>query len=280
MSESLISLRKAKGFTQQELGEQLAKLLKQRMGVTYAQKKIARFEAGAAQPTDAELDVLARILHVKTDVLRKVVSRAPQQAMQVITDLASKGRSLIATCMMARPRPEALDESYAAAKDAIENKDFSMALFIPYPGTVNLPTASFHHVNNLVGYYTRVINDVLASSVAFMNVLTKRTNAVVIYMPKPELLRTSAILIPPILRQYSLTLHQAQPPKGPIAKSLAVWTPGNNVDTARPIKATGTYTLHDQVDAWQSFFGQIVPHWIQTNQFLEEDDYWKQVQIR
>jgi hypothetical protein len=45
----------------------------------------------------------------------------------------------------------------------------------------------------------------------------------------------------------------------------------------RAIKATGIYSLADQIDAWSSFFGQIIPHWIENNEFPPADDYWTRV---
>jgi transcriptional regulator with XRE-family HTH domain len=277
MADTLVSLRKAKHLTQQQLGEQLSEFLGATIGPSYAQKKVARFEAGLAAPTDQELQALAKILRVKLDLLREIVARAPKQAEEIITQVASKGRSLIATCMLARPRPEPLAESSAAIRSAVEEKDFSVAVFLPYPGVVHIPDARFHDVSNLVGYYARVINDVTRATLAFKRSLKKRVDAVALYTPKPEILKSSALLIPPIFRQFSLTVHQADPPSGPITKALNAWTVGSVTDTSRPIKGTGTYTLDDQIDAWQSYFGQVVSNWIDHSHLIEEDDYWKKI---
>jgi hypothetical protein len=80
-----------------------------------------------------------------------------------------------------------------------------------------------------------------------------------------------------MFRQYTLTLKQETPPSGPITKTLNVWEPGLETDTARPAKATGLYSIEEQVDLWQSFFGEIVPHWIATSELLDSDAYWEKV---
>src|ERR1022692_3656337 len=218
--ESLRSFREAKGFTQQQLGKKIAEYLHQTIGESYAQKKTARFEAGDAKPTDKELYAMAHILGVKVEALRSVLAtRASYDAGPLVDQLASgtpSGRTMMASCMLGRPRPQTLDESYEAVKSAIEDKNLWIAIFVPYPSAVNLPQPS-HHVNNLVGYYTRVINSVLEVNLSLKNSLKQdKADAVALYFPKPDLLKPSAVLIPPIFRQYSLTLQQANPPNGSI----------------------------------------------------------------
>jgi transcriptional regulator with XRE-family HTH domain len=275
MAHSLASLRKARELTQEQVGRQIAQILGRPIGASYAQKKIARFEAREAAPTNRELEALAKILEMDIEVLRPIFARAPEQGMSVIEQVASRGRSLMAICMLSKPRPQPLPDAYEAVREAISQREFSVAAFIPYPSSVNLRTVS-HAVNNLVGYYTRAINDVLENNTTFKKSLKKRREALAVYVPKPELLKLSAVLIPPIFRQYSLTVQQAQP-NGPLTKQLHVWTPGKVVDTGRPIKATGAYSVQDQVDAWQSFFGQVIPHWIEKKKLIAEDEYWKRI---
>jgi transcriptional regulator with XRE-family HTH domain len=281
MSEppSLRSIRVPKGFTQRKLGKALDEYLHRSTGETYQQKKIARFEARAAKPTEQEVEAMAHILDVDRDVMRSVFESRGESydAAPLIDEFAAgapEGRTLMASCILGRPRPQTLPESYRAAKNAVENKNMWMALFVPYPSAVNLPRPS-HHVNNLVGYYTRVINSILEANLTFKNSLKEeKKDAVVLYVPKPELLKNSAVLIPPIFRQFTLTLQQANPPNGPIDKHLLVWTTGRDRDTGRAMKATAMYSLADQVDAWSSFFGQVIPYWIEKNEFPAADDYW------
>lgn len=276
MPVTLASLRKAKELTQGEVGRQLANLLNQKIGPSYAQKKIARFETGAAAPTDRELEALASILKTEVAVVRELVSKAPQEVVAVVDQAAARGRSFMANCMLGRPRPVPIPESYQAFRTAIDEHNFSLAVFLPYPSTVVVPNPT-RQISNLVGYYTRVINDVMEANREFKNSIRKNPQSIALYAPRPELLQTSAILIPPVLRQYTLMIQQSDPPTGSLKKSLHVWTPGKDVDIGRPVRATGTYSLHDQIDAWESFFGEVIPHWIEHNELISEDAYWKRI---
>src|ERR1700722_343236 len=139
MAATLTSLRKAKELTQEEVGRQLADILGHKIGVSYAQKKIARFESGAAAPTDREIEALARIFKTEVVTLRALVGRAPQQASAVIDQASASGRSLMANCMLGRPRPVPVSESYEAVRNAIEERNFWVAVFLPYPSIANLP---------------------------------------------------------------------------------------------------------------------------------------------
>lgn len=279
MHKSLVIFRKTKGLTQEELGRAIAARLHRPIGKSYAQKKIANFEAGTAAPTEDELQAMADELGVEPESLRNVISpRAPNEAGSVIDQIADRsrrGRSLMASCMFSRPRPQILDESYGAIKAAIE-ANLSMAVFVPFPTAVNIPEPS-DHINSLLGHYSRVRRSVLDANLAFKNSLDrKRSKALALYFPRAELLKSSAILIPPICRQFSLTIEEEKP-NGPITKTLHLWTPGTDADTVRPLKATGLYSLDEQIEAWQAFFGDIIPHWIATNEFLQSDPYWEKI---
>lgn len=278
MSESLSSWRKEKGLSQEDLGKAIARRLNRPIGVSYAQKKIARFEAGASTPTGEELNALAEELGVEPETLRSaVVARAPHDGASRMDGLGvidDKGWCLMATCVLSRPRPQTLEESYEAVKEAIEKRHLSMAIFLPYPSAVSLPDTS-DHVNNLIGYYARIRKSLLEANLIFLNSLgPDLAKSVALYAPRPEV--STTVLIPPVFRQFSLTLQQAEP-NGPITKSLDMWTPGPETDASRPVRATGVYSLEEQTDAWESFFGDIIPRWVATKTFIAADSYWVRV---
>ena len=78
MSSSLASLRKLKGYSQEKLGRLISERLGTGIGDSYAQRKIARFESGAAAPTERELLIMSEELDVDLEILRSVMaSRAP-----------------------------------------------------------------------------------------------------------------------------------------------------------------------------------------------------------
>jgi transcriptional regulator with XRE-family HTH domain len=277
MSESISSWRKQKGLSQEDLGKAIARRLSRPIGVSYAQKKIARFEAGTSAPTTEELHAMAEVLGVEVEALKSAIAdRAPQEAASRIAEfgVSEKGWCLMASCILSRPRPQSLDESYKAIVEALEKKHLSLAVFLPYPSVVHLPKTSYL-INNLVGYYSGVIKSLLETNLAFINSLGPAlAEAVALYVPREEIL--TSVLIPPVFRQYSLTVRQTEP-TGPIIKSLDVWTPGTETDASRPVRATGVYSLEEQIDAWESFFGEIIPHWVATKKFLAADSYWQRI---
>ncbi len=278
MPESISSLRKEKGLSQEDLGKAIARRLKRPMGITYAQKKIARFEAGLSSPTAEELYAMAEELGVEPETLKSVIAaRAPQEGASKIDELGvveEEGWSLMTVCILSRPRPQTLDESFKAVKAAIETRHFSMAVFLPYPSTVNLPETS-DHINNLVGYYARIRKSLLEANLIFVKSLGPTlAKSVALYAPKPD--TSISVLIPPVFRQFSLTLRQIEP-NGTITKELDMWTPGPDGDSSRPVRATGVYSLAEQTDAWESFFGEIIPNWIATKTFLPADSYWVRI---
>src|SRR5579871_2849614 len=94
--KSLRALREAKSLTQQQLGKKIADYLHREIGDSYAQKKIARFEAGVAAPPDKELQAMAHVLDVKVGVLEELFTAAYDAGSIIdqIADSAPSGRTL------------------------------------------------------------------------------------------------------------------------------------------------------------------------------------------
>jgi len=278
MSESISFWRKDKGLTQEQLGKEIASRLNRPIGPSYAQKKVARFEAGTSTPTSDELHAMAEILEVEFEALKSVVAeQAPLEGASRIDELGvadEEGWCLMATCVLSRPRPQTLDDSFKAVEDAIRTKHLSMAVFLPYPSAVNLLTTS-DHINNLVGYFARIRKSLLEANLVFINALgPELARSVALYVPRPEI--SASVLMPPVFRQYALTLRQIEP-NGVITKSLDMWTPGPDADVPRPVRATGVYTLEEQTDAWESYFGEVIPHWVAKKAFIPADAYWLRI---
>jgi transcriptional regulator with XRE-family HTH domain len=277
MPESISSLRKAKGLSQEALGKAIAQRLNRPIGDSYAQKKIARFEGGASTPTAEELDAMAAELAVEPETLKALLATAPHEGASRMDQLGvddKNGWCLMAVCVLSRPRPQTLDDSFRSVAHAIRNKHLSMAVFLPYPSAVNLPETS-DHINNLIGHYARVRMSLLEANKLFIDALgPDAAGSVALYAPRPEV--STTVLIPPVLRQFSLTLRQAEPTSA-ITKSLEVWTPGLDTDTPRTIRATGMHSLEEQTDAWVAYFGGVIPHWLATKTFPTSDPYWARI---
>ena len=277
MPDSIASWRKAKSLTQEDLGKAIAERLRRPIGDSYAQKKVARFESGASTPTTEELYAMAEILGVEPEALKSVAARAPLEGASRLGELGvldEDGWSLMAVCTLSRPRPQILDESFKAVEEAIAKRHFSMAIFLPYPSAVNLSETS-DHVNNLIGYHARVRKSLLEANLIFMNALgPELSKSVALYAPRADVAGT--VLIPPVFRQYALTLRQERP-NAPISKSLDMWTPSYETDVSRPVRATGVYSLDEQMDAWESYFGDIIPNFIATKTFRDSDAYWVRI---
>jgi hypothetical protein len=56
-----------------------------------------------------------------------------------------------------------------------------------------------------------------------------------------------------------------------------MWTPGAESDTVEPVKPTGVYTMDEQIDAWESYFGEIIPHWIEKSDLSAPDPHWERI---
>ena len=85
-----------------------------------------------------------------------------------------------------------------------------------------------------------VRKSILEANLAFKNSLEEHRDAVALYAPKAS----ANILIPPVLRQFTLTVQIH--PNGKISKSLLIWTPRVDMDSGRPIKATMACTFEQQ----------------------------------
>jgi len=275
MRETLASLRKAKGLSQEELGKTIAEALNRPIGPTYAQKKIARFEAGTAAPNENELRVLAEKLDRPVEVIRSLIPPRSPQEIDSLVGQFGPGRTLMASCVLSRARPRVLDDTTVSLKSSIEEKNLKIAAFLPYPAASSFPAVS-DHINTLIGYYARIRRSVSEANVAFKQSLPgESSEAVALYSPKSEVTGSAAVLIPPIFRQYTLTVQVD--PTGNIQQSLHIWTPGADADLARSVKGTGAFTLEEHVEAWSAYFGQILEHWIQTGEFLSADAYWERI---
>ena len=98
---------------QEELGNERAKQMCRNIGASYAQKKIARYEAEWSAPTLEELDAMALLLEVDVEILRWLIStRARHEAESLIKEFGAGGRSLIASCMMSRQRSKTWDDTF------------------------------------------------------------------------------------------------------------------------------------------------------------------------
>jgi transcriptional regulator with XRE-family HTH domain len=278
MPESISLFRKEKGLTQEGLGKAIAKRLQRPIGDSYAQKKIARFESGASLPTAEEFHAMADVLGVDVEALKAAVAgRPPHEGPSRMGELGvtdDNGWCLMAVCILSRPRPQILDESFKAVEEAIAKRHFSMAVFLPYPSAVGVPETS-DHINNLIGYQARVRKSLMEANLIFLNALgPELAKSAALYVPRAEI--TTTVLIPPVFRQYALTLRQVAP-NAPISKSLDMWTPGQETDVSRPIRPTGVYSLEEQMDAWESYFGDVIPHWTATRTFIASDAYWTRI---
>jgi transcriptional regulator with XRE-family HTH domain len=275
MPDSIVPWRKAKNLSQQDLGKAISQRLNRSIGDTYAQKKIARFEAGTSAPTPDELKAMAEVLDVDLEELRlAIAARTPIDGPSRMEELGVTGPSLMAICILSRPRPQTLTDSFQAVKETIAKGNFSMAVFLPYPGVVKLPAAS-DHINNLVGYYAHIRKSLLEANLLFMNALgPELAKSIALYVPREEIV--TSLLIPPVFRQFALTVKPTEP-NGAIAKTLEIWTPGVDGDVSRPMRATGVFSIEQQVDAWESFFGEVIPHWLATRSFISEDGYWTRI---
>jgi transcriptional regulator with XRE-family HTH domain len=278
MEESIAFWRKQKGLTQKALGLAIARQLGHKIGANYAQRKIARFESGVSAPTTEELHAMADELGVEAEALAAVIAaRASNEGPSRIEELGvqdDRGWSLMAVCVNGRPRPQINDDSFKAVQETFRKGHLSMAIFLPYPSAVNLPAAS-DHINDLVGYWARVRKSLLEANMVFLDLLgPELAKSVALYEPRPEV--ATSVLFPPTFRQFSLTIRRTEP-DGLITKSLDAWTTGLDRDRSRPLRATGTCSLQEQVQVWESFFGEIIPHWIAKREFLDAEAYWRRI---
>jgi len=278
MPESIPLWRKEKGLTQEDLGKAIAKRLNRPIGDSYAQKKIARFESGASMPTAEEFHAMADVLGVDPEALKAAVAgRPPIEGASRMGELGvtdENGWCLMAVCTLSRPRPQILDESFKAVEEAIAKRHLSMAIFLPYAAAVGIAEPS-DHINNLIGYQARVRKSLMEANLIFLNALgAELAKSVALYAPRTDI--TTTVLIPPVFRQFALTLRQAAP-NAPISKNLDMWTPGQETDVSRPIRPTGVYSLEEQTDAWESYFGEVIPHWVTTKTFIASDAYWTRI---
>ena len=144
---TLAALRKKRGLSQEELGRAIARRLNTSIGITYAQKKIAKFESGDAAPTEEEIGALAEELGVEIEVVQSAIAgRAPHEATSLIDQFAVSGGAFSepATCTLSRPRTKSLDETSVTMKQAIEKQNVSVAVFYsairkPPPASATLP---------------------------------------------------------------------------------------------------------------------------------------------
>src|SRR5579871_3217713 len=190
MAETLVALRKARNLSQEQLGTLVAKHLKRTIGVGYAQKKIARFEAGTASPTLGELEAIAVVLGVPIETLDLGTTTRPNEAVSVIDELTAptnEGRCLMASCLLSRPRPTPLGETYAAVKEAIE-RDLTIATFVPYPNVIYIPDAS-EEIAILQGSYSNIRRSVNEANFNFTKSLDpeRARKAIALYFPKESL---------------------------------------------------------------------------------------------
>jgi len=275
--ETLITARKRTGLTQAQVGQHIAATLGRNIGPSYAQKKIARFENGAAAPAPDEREPYAQALGITVEELTAMIApRAPQEAVSVIDDLARLTKpSLIAACCLSRARPQVLEESYRAIREAVEAA-VHLAIFVPYPQTIGLPKMS-NHLSKLAGYYGRVRQSLLEFTHQFNKSLTRNHDQVALYFPSGEFDNESKTIIPPVFRQFTVTYKPTH--FDTYQKELHMWTPAIDTDTSQLVKPTGVYSVEDQIDAWEGFFGNIGQHWVFKQEFLDRDEYWERVPI-
>jgi transcriptional regulator with XRE-family HTH domain len=275
MDSPLFSARRKAGLTQQELGEAVARRLGRQTTSAAAKKRIARWEAHESSPSAEEMQALAAELDLDIAQLAAMFMRAPVEARLVVEGLAnSSERCLIAACCFSRTRPKILEESLESTRNAIETGKVCLASFVPYPQTVALPQSS-NHVSHLVGYYAAVRKSLLDFTRTFQDSLSpERRDAVALYFPRSDLERNARLLIPPVFRQFFLILHATG--TRVIRRELLLFTPAVETDISRPLRATGVYSLDDQLDAWQSFFGDIIEVWLSNGGELPaHDSYWQ-----
>lgn len=281
MTSTLALLRKAKGMSQLELGLAVAEKLGDKIGTTYAQKKIARFESGKASPTAREAKVIAALLGVDLDTLQSAVSRAPNEGGAYVRDqiagVTKTGRCLICSCMLSGPRSTTLDESAAESKKAIENNKTKIAVFVPFPGKLGLPEITSDDTHTLFGYYAGVRRSVLDSNSAFKQTLEpSHRNNIALYYPREDVYKGSGLLLPPGFRQFILFIRQ-DAEDGPFVKNLMIWTPGVDGDEARPARETAVYSIDEEIILWEAFFGGIVTTWMASGELTTDDSYWTKV---
>jgi transcriptional regulator with XRE-family HTH domain len=279
MSETFFDLRKASGLTQEVLGALMAARLGRTVEAGWGQKKISRFEAGEAEPTLEELGALATELGVDPQIVLmsiKSKSGAPGEASTIFRTVGAPDmrRSLMAVCCLSRSRAQSLDESFAMMQRAIES-GLTLCAFVPYPNTLHLPDLA-DHAETLAGYYRRIRKSVSDANLLFKRRLPEAySHRVALYFPRSELMKEAVILMPPIFRQFSLTIEESN--SGTITKSLLEWTPSTEQDISRPILATGVHSLDEQIEAWEAFFGGILSHWVGTNELSTADGYWEKI---
>lgn len=280
MAESLADLRKARGLTQEALGSAMAARLEGRkVEHGWGQKRISRFEAGTAEPTREELTVLSTLLGLDPQiVLTSIKSGAPSEAARVlkeVVDADSTRRSLMAICCMSRARTWSLDDSFRMM-ETVMKRGLTLCAFVPYPNTMHLPDF-VDHAEMLAGYYRRIRKSVTDANSLFKNRLAEKgvdPNQIALYLPRQELMKGSGVLIPPIFRQFSLTIDESD---SGITKTLLEWTPSTDKDLATPLLGTGVHSLDEQIEAWEAFFGDVITQWLETSELVASDGYWERI---
>ncbi len=150
-----------------------------------------------------------------------------------------------------------------------------MAVFVPYPNALNLPM-HLDYTGNLLGIYTRIRRSVSDANLAFKNAIGgEGAKRIALYFPRAEFSKSSVTIVPPIFRQFSLTLEERI--GGEFTRTLQEWIPSSEKDTFRPILATGVHSLDEQIDAWTSLFGGVVQTWIEEDEMADGDGYWERI---
>jgi|HubBroStandDraft_6_1064221.scaffolds.fasta_scaffold202368_2 transcriptional regulator with XRE-family HTH domain len=278
MPETLADLRNAKGLTQEELG----RLVALRLGLQYVpgsgQKRISRFERNEAEPSVEELRAIGMELGVDQQIIfLSIKSGGIGEARSVFEKVGvdQTVRSIMAVCCLSKSRARSLDDSFASMKEAIEQRNLTMCVFIPYPTSLQLPEYG-EHADTLASYYRKVRKSVSEANLLFKSrISADYSHRVALYIPRTDLVRSSIILLPPIARQYSLMVEESS--SGALTKTLLEWTPSTERDISRPLLATGVLSIDEQIEGWEAFFGDVLADWIAAKELPGKDAYWERV---
>lgn len=276
MTDTLKSLRRREGLTQQTLGLAIGKRTGQPIGKSYAQKKIARFEAGHSKPSHEDMVAISEELGVEMAILETIL-RSPAQTVRSDVGLGISDnpgvRQLLVICPFIHLNGESSQDFQKIITSALQ-KCAAVMVFVPYPGSLEsirgVGMSSMTQI--LLGYYSHVRISVQESLIMTkLNLEPEAKQKIITYTPRTN---AANYLAPPLSKIYSLTVAVSEQPFRQVKKVLHAWTKGETKYTTEIVKTPDRIYGDAHWELWLPYFGEVVTNWIDDGQIFKDDPYW------
>lgn len=268
MESWLYKIRQARGLSQRELANELAKVVaktqkgkgKQRkLSVRYLQKRISEIECGRVTPSGEETIALAGLLQIPEGrLLAYFKNPGIRSAVELFERLTQqKTRSLMLACFSGRPRlpadPDALDALRQALKDG-----FCFGMCVPFPRLREGGGGVLETYYEGVRQRVRDTRDFICKGLA----ADTRENFIVAYEPKGNA-PVSFTLLPPFFSRYALVAEEVPTATLNVRLSLYLW-----VETVESHNLQFIGTMEDeaariQIEAWSAYFSELLEFWME-----------------